>query len=78
MPPITDAEIRDLAAGHYGGGCDEPSAQLFMLLVAVADLYVRGLETQAGDDPAPFLGGTTPLDAAMYGLRENLEIIRGE
>ena len=74
--PLTGTQIRELAARHYPD--DLPGNDLFRLLVAVADEYVKDLERQAADDPAPFLGGTTPLDAAMNGLRENLETIRGE
>jgi hypothetical protein len=50
--------------------------QLFALLVDVADAYRTELEHVAADHPAPFLGGTTPLDVLILGLRENLEIRR--
>lgn len=63
-----------IASSYYP---EEGDNALFCLLVAVADAYVRELENEASDDPSPYLGDTTPLDAAMSGLRENLEIRRG-
>jgi hypothetical protein len=76
---MTPDEIRGLAEDRYRDDADEPTARLFCLLVAVADEYVKALEAGAGaDEPAPYLGGATPLAAAMDGLRENLEMLRGD
>ncbi len=69
---LTPTEIRELAESRYRDDADGPIPRLFLLLVAVADEYVKDLEASANDDPAPYLGGSTPLDAAMNGLRENL------
>jgi len=71
---MNDNDIKELAAHHYPD--DDLASSLFQLLVDVADLYVRELEDTASNEPAPFLGNTTPLDAAMLGLRENLVSIR--
>jgi hypothetical protein len=75
---MTPTEIRELAETRYREDADEPTPRLFILLVAVADEYLKDLEAAAADEPAPHLGGTTPLDAAMTGLRENLELLRGD
>lgn len=76
---MTKEHALRVVAELYG---DEPEGDehaLFMLLVDVADLYVRELEdmSSGSEDPAPFLG-VTPMEAAMRGLRENLDMIRGD
>lgn len=71
-------EVRLLAERHYGDefSGEQPDAPMFALLVDVADAYVKELEKQAGMSPAPFFAGSTPMEAAMNGLAENLEMIR--
>lgn len=72
---MTHEEVRELALSQHHD-MEDMADGLFRLLVDVADAYVRELEDIASDDPAPFLGGTTPLTAAMNGLVENLEMRR--
>lgn len=76
---MTPDEVNALAVEHYP---DETSDSIergvFSLLVDVADAYLTLLENEASDDPAPFLGGTTPLECLFRGLLENLEIRRGD
>jgi hypothetical protein len=36
------------------------------------------LEEAASEDPAPFFNRSTPMEAAMNGLRENLDMRRGD
>ena len=54
---------------------DSDSDILFILLVQVAKEYLLDLKNQASDEPAPFLGNTTPLACLLHGLQENLEIM---
>ena len=75
IPP--DMLVKFAVGNYTAGGYDSISDCLFALLVDVADLYVHQLENGEGaDDPAPFLGGTTPVEAALTGLAENLEMRR--
>lgn len=71
-------DIHRLAKKRYRNQFEDMdlAAAIFGLLVDVADAYVKELEDKAGDDPAPYLG-LTPMDAALAGLRENLDMVRG-
>lgn len=73
--PFGDDHIDALAATHFNSG-DGVEHDVWGLLVAVADRYLRILETKAADDPAPFFAGSTPLQATIEGLRENLNDMR--
>lgn len=73
---LTPDEIETLADSRYNDSYDSRDERLFSMLVDVADTYRSELERIAADHPAPFPGGTTPLDVLIYGLRENLEIRR--
>ena len=81
--PQPDTEIpaevlTRLAVDNYSGkGYESITDCLFALLADIADVYVARLEDGPGaDDPAPFLGGTTPVEAALTSLAENLEMRR--
>lgn len=79
MPRFMDDEVIYLMARDALAHTDPDAMRdelLFSLLVEVADAYVRELEKMASDDPAPFFGGTTPMQAALIGLQENLNMIR--
>lgn len=75
---LTPAEITKLAVDRYSGeGYDSIGDCMFALLVDVADAYVRHLEAGPGaDDAAPFFASTTPIEAALTSLAENLEMLR--
>jgi hypothetical protein len=75
---MTPDEIMKLAVDRYSGaGYGGIGDCMFALLVDVGDAYVKHLEAGPGaDDPAPFLGGTTPMEAAMASLAENLQMLR--
>lgn len=78
---LSEDEVTTLAEERYSGddeGYDDLNQKLFGLLVDVADAYVKSLEREASDDPAPFFAGTTPMQCAMLGLRENLDMRRGD
>lgn len=70
--------VRGLADQHYlyDQGYETDDEKLFGLLVDVADTYVAELERLGSDEPAPFMGAT-PQEAAINGLRENLDLLRG-
>ena len=78
MTEIPAGVLVQFAVDNYSGkGYDSISDCVFALLADVADVYVTRLETGEGaDDPAPFLGGTTPMEAALTGLAENLDMRR--
>jgi hypothetical protein len=76
---IAPEAIIATAVANYTGkpGYDSITDCLFALLTDVADVYLTRLEEGDGaDDPAPFLGGTTPMEALMSGLAENLDMRR--
>lgn len=75
LPDKTQMEMlaRELFPNEIEEG---PSHILFLLALTATDAYVRELERIASDDPAPFLAGTTPTEAALRGLEENLAMIR--
>jgi len=77
---IAPEAIVATAVANYSGkpGYDGITDCLFALLVDVADVYLTRLEEGPGaDDPAPFLG-STPMEALMSGLAENLSMRREE
>lgn len=77
MQRLSKDQITSLAVMRYGeAASDGLDAQLFCMLVDVADAYREELERIASEHPAPFFGDSTPLEALINGLRENLEIIR--
>lgn len=76
---LSREEVEALADARYDdAGYETPEERLFGLLVDVADVYVKHLEEAAADHPAPFFAGTTPIECAMNGLHENLDMIRGD
>jgi hypothetical protein len=68
----------DVLAERYSAsdGYDRPVDRVFGMLVDVADRYLTMLEEMPSDEAAPFFGGTTPLEATLRGLAENLEMKR--
>jgi hypothetical protein len=76
---LTRDEITLLADVHYtaGEGYDDLEHKLFGLLVDVAETYANHIAALAPDNPAPGLGGTTPVEVTVAGLYENL-ILRQE
>lgn len=74
MAGLTYDEVDALATTRYDDM--PPTDAVFALLVDVADRYVSALEAEAADDPAPYLGRTTPLQCALLGLKENLDLKR--
>lgn len=71
------SEIQELANSAYDSHSTDKD-RLFAFLVDVADAYVTILEDEAADDPAPFFSSSTPMQATMNGLRENLDLRRGD
>ena len=69
-------EVDTLAESQYGSVYDELRDKVFALLVDIADRYLSLMEEAASEDPAPFLARTTPMQATMNGLVENLEMKR--
>lgn len=67
-------EIEALANSAYGQ--EDRKDRIFSLLVDVADCYVSLLEEEASDDPAPYFLQSTPMEATMNGLKENLDMKR--
>ena len=73
----TDVLVKFAVDNYSGKGYDSIGDCVFALLVDVADVYAARLENGPGaDDPAPFLGGATPVEAAITGLAENLAMRR--
>lgn len=69
---LSREEVEALADARYDdAGYETPEERLFGLLV-------KHLEEAAADHPAPFFAGTTPIECAMNGLHENLDMIRGD
>ena len=79
MSNLTYDEVVAIARERHGDNevYEGDSDFVFALLVGVADCYVSLLELEAGDDPAPGLGNTTPMQMALFGLAENLDMKRG-
>jgi hypothetical protein len=75
---LSQDEIDVLAERYKDEGMDNPTDWHFAFLVDVADRYVTLLEEAASEDPAPFFNRSTPMEAAMNGLRENLDMRRGD
>lgn len=69
-------DVDQLAAIAYPTAAYSSSRErVFALLVDVADRYVAQLEQEpaAQIHPAPYVGGLTPMDAAMTGLRQAID-----
>lgn len=72
--PINYDQVDALADIYYEG--DTPEDKVFSLLVDIGDRYVSMLEEKASEHAAPYFAGSTPMEAAMRGLRENLDMKR--
>jgi hypothetical protein len=63
------AEITALAAARYPEGFEQPSEQLFALLVDVADAYMAALQAE---EPLPGRSPSSDIEMTCVGLEENL------
>lgn len=73
---ISREEAGEFADTLYANdGYEDRVERLFAFAVDVFDAYVTELEQMASDEAAPYLGAT-PLDGALNGLRENIDLRR--
>jgi hypothetical protein len=63
------AELTALAAARYPEGFEQPSEQLFALLVDVADAYMAALQAE---EPLARALAVADIEIVLVGLEENL------